>query len=249
MKYLWPVRQWYNIHSPEFHECDRAGSCWRFNETVFRRWRLHGHAVVSRVHRLHAAYAATIEARWRAFNPVGRQPVLGLHMRGSDKRSGRRKIYPCVFEAYLVDFFNAFPNGVAYVATESSVYASYAHRAWRGRWGERVYVPSIQTRVASKVANFVAASEKQLQVAHDVFVDMQLLARADYFLHGASAVAEAVIYTNPALHWRSTHLEYEAACAPMNSVCLDAPWRWNYGQHARARVPSGPDSTLRPARP
>ena len=41
---------------------------------------------------------------------------------------------------------------------------------------------------------------------------------ADYVLHTASALAEAVIYTKPALHCRSTHLEYE------HNATLDAPW-------------------------
>ena len=233
-RYLWSVRSWYNVGSPEFaQQCglDKVmkSTCWRFNETIYRSWRLHGHAIVSRSHRLNAGYAAEVAARWRDFNPDGVQPILGLHMRGSDKRSGRRKVYPCVFEPYVVDFFARFPSGRVYVATESSSYSSYVRSHWEPRWPGRVFVPSIVTRVGAKVPNFKAPSEKQLRVAHDVFIDIQMLSRADYFIHGASAVAEAVIYTSPALHWRSTHLEYDAVCSH-NATCWDAPWRWEYAE-------------------
>ena len=62
-RYRWPVRQWYNVGSPEFaFQCgvskEMKGTCWKFNETTYRRWRLDGHAVVALSHRLNACYAA-----------------------------------------------------------------------------------------------------------------------------------------------------------------------------------------------
>jgi hypothetical protein len=87
-------------------------------------------------------------------------------MRGSDKRSGRRKVYPCVFDPYVADFFARFPAGRVYVATESIGYAEHAKKAWGERWGlDRVLVPSLSTRVSSKTANFRV--HDRLTVAHE----------------------------------------------------------------------------------
>ena len=80
------------------------------------------------------------------------------------------------------------------------------------------------TRVRGSMGNFRrfasgSARLDQLTVAREALLDIQVMARsADFFLHTASAVAEAVIYTNPNLHCRSTHLEYE------HNATLDAPW-------------------------
>ena len=59
----------------------------------------------------------------------------------------------------------------------------------------------------------------------DVLLDLSLMARCNYFLHGASAVAEATHYTNPHLHRRSVDLEYaEDARALLNGSGGRLPW-------------------------
>ena len=225
-RWRWPIRQWYNLGSPELKACERLDSCWNFNETVFRRWRRDGHAVSNRIHRLNKRYKCEVAEAWHKFNPNNTGPVLGLHMRATDKRSNRRKVYPCSFEPYVEDFFNHFETGLVYVATESTNYVHHLRHKWRNRkWRHRVYFPDIGTRVQVKAGNFLL--NDPMLVAHDVLLDIQMLARADYLLHGASAVAEAVIYTNPTLHWMSTHLEYTNVCTNA-TLCLDAPWRWQY---------------------
>ena len=127
-RFKWTVHQWYNVDSPAHRACTAlAGQvpfqreCWEFNETLYRRWRSDGSAVVRNHHRLSPATAALVEAAWHrhGFGMAG-VVVLGLHMRGSDKRSGRRKVYPCAFDPYVESFFAAFPQqGRVYVATES----------------------------------------------------------------------------------------------------------------------------------
>jgi len=144
------------------------------------------------------------------------------------------------------DFVTNFPRGRVYVATEDAGYARIVQATWMQRWAGRIFLPNITTRVQAvkngmKKGNFEVHDAQQ--VAHDVLMDIQMLARTDYFVHGASAVAEAAIYTNPALHLRSTHLEYLHRCSaglpqPNVSVtagrhdagsrCPDAPWRWGY---------------------
>ena len=88
---------------------------------------------------------------------------------------------------------------------------------------------TISTRSADKLGNFAgphaSTRDQKLRVALDVLVDLSLMARCQYFLHGASAVAEAAHYTNPALHRRSVDLEYEEdARALLNGSGGRLPW-------------------------
>ena len=232
--FRWPIHNWYNLGSPAHRACEarrnKTGGCQEYDDSLFRSWRLRGHAAAIRF-KLNAAFAEQVDRRWRtAFSlqaDNGQLVVLGVHMRGSDKKSGRRKVPSCEFDAYVQDFFSAFPtSGRLYVATESAPYAENARKWWVERWGvTRVLVPQLGTRVGSAAPNFLV--HDPLHVAREVHLDIQLLARCDYLLHGASAVAEAAIYLNPRLHWNSTHLEYWNACEA-NQTCHDAPWRWHY---------------------
>ena len=78
--------------------------------------------------------------------------------------------------------------------------------------------------------------DRQLDVLQDVFFDVQLMARCDYFLHSASAVSEAVIYSNLALHEASVHLEYQHDTSSNSSRLRHAPWR---RPPAMRRAPDG----------
>lgn len=238
-KWAWPIRQWFNSDSPGKRTCEDTDTCDRFNESLYQTWRLKAHAVVSRVHKPNARYRALVDEVWTALNPSGASPVLGVHMRGSDKRSGRIKIGPAKFWPYVESFVQRFPNGRILVATESVPYANEVRDHWNHSESAqgRMLMQPMHTRVEGRRGNFYV--HKQLAVAHEVFLDIQLLARCDYLLHGASAVAEAAIYTNPALHWRSTHLEYANNCNA-STHCHDAPWKWRrrysgseYGDSAR----------------
>lgn len=164
---------------------------------------------------LRAGEVFTVGRRALSFqlNPRGARPVLGVHMRGSDARSMRKRVPPEAFWPYVADFARSHPRGLVYVATESEPNAAAA-RAWNrtGVAAGRVRMQPIRTRVSGGKANFYVHSD-QLGVARDALLDIQILARSDYLVHGASAVAEAAIYVNPSLHWRSTHLEFEQRCA------------------------------------
>ena len=212
-------------------------TCDLFNDTLYEQWRGNGAAVVSHAHRLRPAVKAAVDKAWLALNVGGATPVLGCHMRGTDKASGRRRVKPSAFESYVADFFEAFPSGRVFVATESTEYAAVVRGAWRARWGaERVLMRDIGTRISGKRLNAMVYVDRQLDVLQDVFFDVQLMARCDYFLHSASAVSEAVIYSNLALHEASVHLEYQHDTSSNSSHLRDAPWRRS---PATRRAPDG----------
>jgi hypothetical protein len=216
----WAIRQWYNHGSEAQRTCTHNKSCRKFNATLFSQWRTKGAGVIAHAHRLTDELSAAVESARRAINPMQSAPVLAIHLRGSDKASARVKTQPRWFEPYIADFFGRFPHGLVIVATDSGGFADLVQRQWRTRWGRaRVMLTHSTTRVRGAVGNFRAFVRlDQMTVAREVLLDIQVMAAADYFLHTASAVAEAVIYTNPKLHCRSTHLEYE------HNASLDAPW-------------------------
>ena len=164
--------------------------------------------------------------------------TLALHMRGTDKSHGRRRIDLIEFIDPVSDFLSTFGQGAAvFLATDTASLANgmISHFASMAISGEgsihlsseskgtnegdrRLYLRSIKTRSQSDTTpNFLTFDK--MMVAEDVLIDIQLMARCDYFIYAASAVAEAVFYTNPFLQNRSANLEYK------NKTARKWPWK------------------------
>jgi len=229
-QWRWPVRPWYNKNSVEEITCKAQGWCGTFNETVYHRWRQAGTAVVHRVHRLKPSFRAAVDERMRTLNPRGLSPVLAMHMRGTDKGGGRPRSFIQQYHAFAFDFLETFRGGLIIIATDSSSYAREVDGWTRSsfskiRCGEHrcpfeVVMPPIRTRAPGFRGNFHIGHDK-VEVARDALLDIQTMARADYLVHGSSAMAEAAIYTNPALHCASVDLDY----AHFRDFRTSAPWR------------------------
>ena len=214
----WAIRQWYNVDSNEMRACQREGWCWVFNDTLYARWRRDGASVVSAVHRLRPALQQAVDARWRELNPNNRRPVLSVHLRGTDKASGRAKTNIASFDEYLASFIRAYPAGLVVVATDSNEFAARMVRGlWRTRHGDHFAIANITTRGKGRKPNFDGRHDKML-VASDVLVDIHILAKGDFMVHTSSAVSEAAIYHNLDLHCNSHNLEYA------HNASLDAAW-------------------------
>jgi hypothetical protein len=183
-----------------------------YQPELFRRWRASGAAVVARAHRLQPHLAAEVHRRWReTMHGCDAARTLAVHMRGTDKANGRRVVGVGEWEPHVASFLQSFPASGApracvFVATDSSAFARAVNGSWASRWAGAVRMQAITTR-AERTANF-REHEDKLAVATDVLLDIQLMARCRYFLYGASAVAEAVFYTNPGLQAWSYNLEY-----------------------------------------
>ena len=237
-QWRWPVRQWYNKQSIEADACASEGWCHVFNETLYRHWRQQGAAIVRSVHRLTPSFRAICAARWRQINPHGRTPVLAMHMRGTDKAGGRPRSSLEHYHDYAFDFLRLYRSGLVVVATDSTFYAAevteWVNRSFstircaRRRCPFEVVVPPISTRVGGSRGNFQVVRD-QLQVAQDALIDIQTLARADYLVHGSSAMAEAAIYTNQSLHCASVDVDYLTLRGP---PWRKAPWRQKNGVRA-----------------
>ena len=64
--YRWPIRSWYNMGSPARTACDETGGCDRFEERLFRDWRLRGASVVACTHQVRSRCLAMSPQRMDA---------------------------------------------------------------------------------------------------------------------------------------------------------------------------------------
>jgi hypothetical protein len=229
-EFKWSVKAWY-CGSHERRRCRHEGWCGSYREQLYRSWRSTGSTVVSRTHLPNPAVAAAVDEAWEStMGDCAASESLAVHLRGSDKAARRRFIGIEEWEPFVASFFDGHRRGCVFVATDYVPFSAVVQSRWAQRWGAaRVRMRTISTRSADKLGNFAgphaSTRDQKLRVALDVLVDLSLMARCQYFLHGASAVAEAAHYTNPALHRRSVDLEYaEDARALLNGSGGRLPW-------------------------
>lgn len=136
-------------------------------------------------------------------------PCLGLHIRHSDKASGRRVIETDEFLPFVRAFLEATTTtSYIYLATDSSNVLSYI----RTNWPTSV-VARIRTIGASIVRSDTNAAVFDIGHHHrtnvEVLIELLALARCQFLIHGYSAVSEAAIWNNLELHDTSVNLEDE----------------------------------------
>ncbi|KAJ1455188.1 hypothetical protein M885DRAFT_617344 [Pelagophyceae sp. CCMP2097] len=218
LNFRWAVHAWNYGKAP----CKREKrACNMFDAKTFLAWRTKAAAVLKHSHVLSPEMAQRVNDAMDKFRGRGpATPTLGVHMRGTDKAHGRRLVRADEFAACIDSFLRAHPTGRVFAATDSVM----LQKATEARFGNRVHFRRILTRVGEQIGplgkllpNF-AILQNKTDVAVDVLVDIECLAQLDYFVYAASAVAEAVFYRRPALHYSSVNVEY------LKDVPIDIPW-------------------------
>ena len=146
--------------------------------------------------------------------------VLGIHMRGTDKGAHRRKIEPKEFYPYIKSFLSYFESRARFfIATDDQKYLQTLRQDWNEivsdinnddyNFSKVVFLQSNVVRSSTQTAVFKLTNvESKYQLGKQALLDILLLAKCDWFIHGASTIAEAVFYNNILLHNKSVHLEY-----------------------------------------
>mmetsp|Transcript_41991 Transcript_41991/g.84272 ORF Transcript_41991/g.84272 Transcript_41991/m.84272 type:complete len:325 (-) Transcript_41991:328-1302(-) len=150
----------------------------------------------------------------RRYNSIVRGPLLGVHLRGTDKgrylqtAGSGRPIGPEEFEPYVRAFLDTHgSNASVFVATDSPSYLAHVRARWpKGRVLVRQDVLRHERNVAFSGGPIGKSSN--YRKGEEVLVDSLLLSRSDFLLHSASGVAEFAIYLSPRLHRNSVHLQY-----------------------------------------
>lgn len=164
------------------------------------------------------AHGAALTKRYIRFNPMIEQRVrcsfpdtkfsLGMHIRHGDK-GVERNIIP--LEKFL-QFAKAFVNnggGSIYVATDSSEVARAVVEDWPKEVADHVVRQSSVKGLSpdDKAAFNLGVSAHRTNT--EAMTDVLALSKCTFFLHGLSALSEAVLYLNPELVGRAINLDDE----------------------------------------
>lgn len=139
---------------------------------------------------------------------------LGLHIRGTDKEavSGRKIVPVATFLDFVIKFLANIPTstkGLIFVATDDLKVVKEIQSTWPAYVLNHTFIPQEMLRSSGESNPFNAHRNERHRVNTEVLHDLIMLSQCDFFLHGHSALSEAVIYSNLKLHQRSVDLEFD----------------------------------------
>lgn len=182
----WAVRAWrYGGLPPSLRNDSLSYEAW------LRPQRHRAHAIVKQYVQL----LPFIQERARKANPS--RKCLAVHIRHSDKGNRRKRIPLHKFIPYMEAYWDVVPDGIVYVATDSSHVLDELQSRPRLQWQANTQRSNDTTAVFRMFPHHTT----NLQV----LVDIQAMASCQWMLHGLSAVSEAVFYLNP--HVQNVNVE------------------------------------------
>ena len=129
--------------------------------------------------------------------------VIGVHIRGTDKIWGGKKIIPSEYFPYI-DYFVKYKNAKICLATDDPKYLSLMEDAY----GDSVFYADCQ-RHDDNI--FLVDDGSPYAKGLEVLVDSLLLSKCDFLLKSSSAVSEFSIYFNPKLINNNLNLQYNCS--------------------------------------
>ncbi len=147
---------------------------------------------------------------------------LGVHIRLTDKGSGRNKTGVDSYLPYLEAYARAAPNSTIFLATDDATVRQQLKNA----------SPLLRSTVIrhqkgallsdSNAPTFTAFSTQKHRLNTEALVDVYALSRCQYLVHGYSAMAEAAVYLNPDLDRFSINVDDPDAPSPLQFQALIA---------------------------
>ena len=197
----WSVRAWrYGGLSPALRQPKLDLHTW------LGKHRQKAASIVQRYYRWQPDLRARIDilsAPWYQRKPTA-MACLGLHIRHSDKANKRKRIPVDDFLPYLQVYAQRIPHGHVFLATDSNLVVEKMQAYAR--------LFSLSLHWQPNIIRSNDTSPVFTQASHDVtnrqvLIDIGVLSRSTFLIHGLSAVSEAAIYHNVELHERSINLE------------------------------------------
>ena len=162
--------------------------------------------------RLHASETVT---RYIRFNPMmERRAVcslpdpeysLGMHIRHGDKYIERKVIKTSKFLRYAQAFVEN-GGGAIYVASDSAKVFEKIEKTWPKNVSSHVVRQPCIGLTNNETASFDLGHSAH-RTNTEALTDLLALSKCTFFVHGLSALSEAVLYMNPGLIERSINLE------------------------------------------
>lgn len=140
-------------------------------------------------------------------------PCLGLHIRHSDKASGRRVIETAEFLPYAQAFLNAAARKGSsphiYLATDSTLVIQEIERTWPIAIRDTIRSAGDSVlRSSNEVAVFdLDGASQHHRTNQEILIEILALSTCQFMVHGFSAVSEAAVWMGLHLHNQSVNLE------------------------------------------
>ena len=176
-----------------------------YDASWYLKMRRRAHAALNQYVRVKASIRSKVDTFWAA-NLAHRQPVLGIHARGTDKQPeiAGAVVHPQQYVRHVDAYLAIHPNATIFVATDSPTFL---------RWLEHKY-PSLVARDAlrsDRNAFLDVSLRDNFRKGTDALIDALLLSRCDFLLKCSSALGEFALYFNPALHTRSIDVQFDGS--------------------------------------
>lgn len=130
--------------------------------------------------------------------------VVGIHVRGTDKVWGGKKILPNDYIPYIDKILSKHNNVKIFLATDDPDYISPITE----KYGDIVKYTEAQR---DKENIFLVNKGSNYQKGLDVLTDSLLLSKSNFLIKSSSAVSEFAIYFNLNLHDNSINLQYDCS--------------------------------------
>jgi hypothetical protein len=195
---------------------------WRYDEPWHWMMRTRANHILQTYARLRTGPLRVAAEFYRTHVLVqGDRPLLGLHLRGTDKlrNIGGRVIRPAEYHPLIDQYLKHRPDAILIVATDSPSFLA----EMRQRYGSKlIFYEALRSERNAFADHRVLNNYKK---GEDALVDSLLLSCANFLIKPASALSEFSVYWNLALHNNTIELQYE--------VGLD--WQAALSQHLRSQ--------------
>jgi hypothetical protein len=139
----------------------------------------------------------------RMTNPSSQ--CLSMHIRMTDKGNGRTKQPLIRFQEYAEAYTKVSKGNPIYVATDDATVIRTIQATWKIS-SLRYQKAAIRMEGGSS-AIFHQFLNETHRTNTEGLVDIYAMSNCHFFVHGYSAMAEATIYVNPKLHYRSVNVD------------------------------------------
>ena len=181
---------------------------WRYDEQWHRLMRYRASRMLRRYVHLRASPVRAVRAFYRdhVLTLGADRPVLGLHLRGTDKLKniGGRIVRPREYHPLIEHYLKRRPNAILLVATDSPSFLAEMRRVY----GARIVVYDALRSERNAFAD--KRLSDNYKKGEDALVDALALSCANYLIKPASALSEFSVYWNVALHNHTYEIQYEA---------------------------------------
>eukprot|EP00934_Nitzschia_sp_Nitz4_P006970 Nitzschia sp. Nitz4//scaffold169_size48518//31504//32691//NITZ4_007076-RA/size48518-processed-gene-0.95-mRNA-1//-1//CDS//3329538400//6960//frame0 len=223
---------YYHLNPSMLHHCPWSVKSWPYAsigrslapQSDLRQWykpmRMQGNAIVQKYIRFQPHIHEKVN---KLLQPTGAESkCLALHIRHSDKGGTNRKKIPLSdFLPYAQAYVNGGGNAIV-LATDSTSVLDEIKSTWPNKIQEIILRQSDDAlRSSDRKAVFVLGQSNHHRTNTEVLVDILAMSKCRFFVHGFSAVSEAVMYLNFKLHSNSVDLEDHPLNHPLTPAAFE----------------------------